>query len=104
MSVAQLGGRAQGARAPPIACREAQGPVSLRFFSAKFLKNVSHIFIMKWPKSEEKIGIGVRGGGGALEKLEGLPPAFLRFFLQNFTKKNFFSFMQNEVAEIRGEG
>ena len=101
MSVAQLGGRAQGARAPPpIACREAQGPASLRF-SAKFSKkNVSHIFIMKWPKSEEKIGIGVRGGGGVLEKLQGLPTAFLRFFLQNFT---FFSFMQNEVAEIRGE-
>ena len=39
-------------------------------------------------------------GGGALEKLEGLPPAFLRFFLQNLKK----SFMQNEVAEIRGEG
>ena len=46
---------------------------------------------MKWPKSKEKIGIGVRGGG-AREKLQGLPPAFLHFFLQNFTKKNFFHY------------
>ena len=41
---------------PPIACREAPRAGILTFFLQ--VKNTFyHIFIMKWPKSEEKIGI-----------------------------------------------
>ena len=40
---------------------------------------------------------------GAPLVVRGPPPEILRFFLQNFTKKTFFPYFQNEVAEIRGE-
>ena len=41
---------------PPIACLEAPRDGILTFFLQ--VKNTFyHIFIMKWPKSEEKIGI-----------------------------------------------
>ena len=65
---------------PPSQVERPKGRHHYVFLQNFPKKNVSNIFIMKWPKSEEKIGIGVRGGGGGLEKLQGLPTAFLRFF------------------------